>query len=198
MDGVRIPTLPQILDLLRTAGEPRRWIYVEIKTDPQDPEASPDAEAITRATLADLDAAGWADRSKIIAFDWRVLSLTRSSRPQIATAHLTVPRAVAHSVRRQPNGDSPWVDGFDPSRFNGSELAALRAHGGIEWSPHVADVTPERLAEARDLGLRVGPWGVSTAQEIGQMLAADVYSVTVSGPDWGPAPAFQGDVPQAG
>lgn len=194
MDGVRIPTLPQILDLLRAAGEPRRWIYVEIKTDPQDPEASPEVEAITRATLDDLAAADWIDRSKIIAFDWRVLRLARALRPSIATAHLTIPAAMADSVRRLPDGTSPWVDGCDPGRFGDSELAAIRAHGGTEWSPHITDITGERLAEARELGLSVGPWGVSSAQEIRRMLAADVYSVTVSGPDWGP----DHDMPQAG
>lgn len=197
MDGVRVPTLPEILDLLRAAGEPRRLIYVEIKTDPQDPEASPDAEAITRASLRDLEAAGWTDRSKIIAFDWRVLRLAQALRPGIATAHLTIPTAMAGSVRPLPNGDSPWADGCDPRRFGGSDLAALKAHGGSEWSPHIADVTPERLAEARGLGLRVGPWGVSTAEEIRRLILEEVYSVTVSGPDWGPAPA-EGPVPQAG
>ncbi|HEY2049381.1 MAG TPA: glycerophosphodiester phosphodiesterase family protein [Caulobacteraceae bacterium] len=197
MDGARVPTLPQILELLRDAGEPRRWIYVEIKTDPQDPEASPDFEAITRATLGDLEAAGWTDRSKIIAFDWRVLRLTKALRPGIATAHLTVPAAMAGSVRPLPNGDSPWVDDFDPRRFGGSELAALKAHGGSEWSPHLSDVTPERLAEARELGLHVGPWGVSSAEEIRRMISEEVYSVTVSGPDWGPGPAV-GDAAQGG
>ena len=197
MDGVRIPTLPQILDLLSASGEPRRWIYVEIKTDPSDPEASPDAEAVTRATLADLDAAGWTDRSKIIAFDWRVLRLAQALHPGIATAHLTIPTSMAESVRRLPNGDSPWADGCDPRRFAGSDLAAVKAHGGAEWSPHIADVTPERLAEARELDLRVGPWGVSTAEEIHRMLGEEVYSVTVSGPDWGPRGA-QHPLPQAG
>lgn len=197
MEGVRVPTLPQILDLLRASGEPRRWIYVEIKTDPQDPEASPDVEAITRASLADLEAAGWTDRSKIIAFDWRVLRLAQALRPEIATAHLTVPAAMAESVRRLPNGDSPWADGCDARRFGGSDLAALKAHGGSEWSPHIADVTPDRLAEARELDLHVGPWGVSTAEEIGRLIGEGVYSVTVSGPDWGPAPAT-GDGAQAG
>jgi glycerophosphoryl diester phosphodiesterase len=197
MNGVRIPTLPQILDLLRSAGEQRPLIYVEIKTDPQDPEEAPDPEAITRATVRDLEAAGWTDHSKIIAFDWQVLRLAQTLNPRIATAHLTIPTAMADTVRRLPNGDSPWADGCDPRRFGNSDLAALKAHGGLEWSPHIADVTPERLAEARELDLRVGPWGVSTVQEIRRLIADGVYSVTVSGPDWGPD-ATGAERPQAG
>jgi glycerophosphoryl diester phosphodiesterase len=193
MDGVRIPTLPELLDLLKSAPGRPRLIYVEIKTDPQDPEASPDPTLITEAVLDDLEAAGWIDHAKIIAFDWAVLRLATFRAPRIATAHLTVPAAMAGQVRPLPNGESPWVDGYDPERFGGSELRAIKAHGGVEWSPHLADVTPERLAEARDLDLLVGPWGVSSAADIRRMADAGVWSVTVSGPDWAPAEA-----PQAG
>jgi glycerophosphoryl diester phosphodiesterase len=49
-------------------------------------------------------------------------------------------------------------------------------------------VTPERVAEARDLGLAVGVWGVSTAQDIAAMTALGVDALTVSGPAWAAEP----------
>jgi len=49
----------------------------------------------------------------------------------LATAHLTVPVQLADSVKRSPNGDSPWADGCDPRRFRDSDLAAIKAHGGM-------------------------------------------------------------------
>ena len=184
-DGVRIPTLPRLLEALRAAGEPRRWLYIEIKTDPQDPEASPDPAAVTEAAIAAVEAAGWVAASKIIAFDWRVLRLSRERNPAIATAHLTIPASLASGVKPLPNGDSPWTDGCDPRHHGGSELAAIKAHGGMEWSPYFTDVTAERMAEARALGLRVGPWGLSAAEDIERMLDLGVWSATVSGPAWG-------------
>ena len=36
MDGVVMPTLPELLAALAAAPGPRRWIFVEIKTDPAD------------------------------------------------------------------------------------------------------------------------------------------------------------------
>lgn len=185
LDGVRIPTLPEILAVLAEAEGPRRWLYVEIKTDPQDPEVSPDVESITAATLAAVDAAGWRDRTKIIAFDWRVLRLARAAAPDIATAHLSIPPALASRVKPLANGDSPWADGCDPVRHGGSNLAAIAAHGGMEWSPHFTDIDAARMAEAKALGLKVGPWGLSGAGDIDRMLDLAVYSVTVSGPAWG-------------
>ncbi len=185
MDGVRIPTLPAILNLLRAAEGPPRRLYIEIKTDPQDPDLSPDPAALTEAVVAAVEAADWIAHSKVIAFDWRVLRLVTARRPDLATAHLTIPAALAGDVRRLPNGDSPWADGCDPRHFQGSDLAAIKAHGGQEWSPYFTDVTAERMAEASGLGLRVGPWGLSKAEDIDRMLELGVYSATVSGPAWG-------------
>jgi glycerophosphoryl diester phosphodiesterase len=189
MDGVRIPTLLELFEALAAAEGPRRWLYVEIKTDPRDPEASPDPDVVTRAVLADIAAAGWADRTKIIAFDWKVLRLSRTIAPEIATAHLTIPAALAVSVKPLADEDSPWTDGCDPRRHGGSDIAAIAAHGGMEWSPYFTDVTADRVAEAAALGLKVGPWGLSAADGIARMVELGVFSATVSGPAWGPARA---------
>lgn len=183
-DGARIPTLPSLLDALRAAEGPRRLIYVEIKTDPTDPEAAPPPEAVTNAVIDDLEAAGYVAHAKIIAFDWQVLRLARARRPGIATAHLTIPAAYARSVDRTAGRDSPWSDGADPHRHGGSALAAIRIHGGMEWSPYFTDVTEETVREAAELGLKVGPWGLSKADDIRRMAALGVFSATVSGPAW--------------
>ena len=179
---VEIPTLPELLDALRTTDGPRRWIYIEIKTDPTRPEISPDPEAIVRAVIKDVTAADWIDHTKIIAFDWRVLRLTREIEPRLATAHLTIPAALAVTVKPGLDGISPWTDGHDAAAHDASELAAIRAHGGEEWSPYFTDVTAERVVEAAELGLRVGPWGLSAADDIQRMIDLGVFSATVSGP----------------
>jgi glycerophosphoryl diester phosphodiesterase len=188
LDGVAMPTLPQLLAALADAPGPRRWIFVEIKTDPAGYRESADPVALLDAVLRDLDAADWAAHAKIIAFDWSVLRDLAARRPEIATAHLTVPDAMKPKVVLLPNGDSPWTDGCDPRRFAGSELRAIQAHGGREWSPHISDVTPQGVEEARALGLAVGVWGVATAAEIAAMTALGVDALTVSGPDWAAPP----------
>lgn len=184
LDGVVMPTLPELLAVLAEAPGQRRAIFVEIKTDPADYRESADPVALLDAVLRDLDAAAWSRHSKIIAFDWSVLRDLNAKRPEILTAHLTVPDSMKPKVQLLANGDSPWTDGFDPRLFDGSELRAIQAHGGREWSPHISDVTPERVAEAKDLGLAVGVWGVATAQDIAAMTALGVDALTVSGPAW--------------
>jgi glycerophosphoryl diester phosphodiesterase len=185
MDGARIPTLRELLDLLKTAPGPRRLLYVEIKTDPQDPTDAPAGNWVTQAVFDDLEAADYLDHAKIIAFDWQVLRLSKARQPGVRTAHLTIPQAMAAQVKRRPDGRSPWTDGCDPLDHGGSELAAIKAHGGMEWSPHLSDMTPARVAEAHSLDLKVGPWGVSSAEDIANARAMSAFSLTVSGPEWG-------------
>ncbi len=181
LDGARIPTLPDLLAALKAAEGPRRLIYVEIKTHPNHPDYAPDPATVTDAVLGALEAADYADHAKIIAFDWSVLRLATARTPGIATAHLTIPRRPGQAPADR---DSPWFDGSDPRHFGGSELEAIKAHGGMEWSPYYTDVTAERVAEANALGLKVGPWGLSKSADVQRMIGHGVFSATVSGPDW--------------
>ena len=177
MDGVRIPTLRALFEALKAADGPRRLFYIEIKTDPTDPDAAPDPVLVTNAVIEEVEAADYIAHSKIIAFDWQVLRLAKARNPDIATAHLT--------IRHAPSSEtSPWRDGCDSHLHGDSDLAAIKAHGGMEWSPYFTDVTPERVVEAATLDLRVGPWGLSSQEDIDRMIALGVFSATVSGPYW--------------
>jgi glycerophosphoryl diester phosphodiesterase len=183
MDGARVPTLPELLEVLNAAPGPRRLLYVEIKTDPREGrDDAPAPELVVDAVLRDLAAADYLAPAKIIAFDWQVLRLSRELAPAVRTAHLTITTPPTRDRGRPP---SPWTDGCDPRDHGGSDLAAIKAHGGVEWSPYFTDVTPERMVEARDLGLLVGPWGLSAGDDIRRMAELGVYSSTVSGADWG-------------
>ena len=179
-----IPTLAELFDALKSAGLPKRLIYIEIKTDPTRPDLAPEPSSIVDAVASEIQSAVWGGHAKIIAFDWSVLRLVKERIPGLATAHLTIPPALAATVKPLADGASPWTDGVDLRHHGGSGLAAIKAHGGEEWSPHVTDVTAERLAEAADLGLRVGPWGLSSADDIRRLVGLGVFSVTVSGPTW--------------
>ncbi len=185
VDDVRVPALRDLFEILNTAGEPKRLFYIEIKTDPQDPADSSSAEAITAAVIDEIEAADYAAHTKIIAFDWKVLRLARARLPTIATAHLTVPPQLQHQVKHLADGSSPWLDGFDPRDYGGSVFAAIKAHGGEEWSPYYSEVDATTIAAVHEAGLKVGPWGLSASADIERMVELGVFSATVSGPAWG-------------
>lgn len=188
IDGMRMATLAELLAALN--AQPRRAeLYVEVKTSPQAPDVASDAAALTDAVLADLDAAGYSDRARIIAFDWRVLRWLRESRPQLATSHLAIPEALQKDIARDERGDSPWADGCDPRHFEGDVLRAIQAHGGRCWSSHVSEITAESAAHAASLGLAVAAWGVDGAAQVAALRALGVESITLSDPADAFAPA---------
>ncbi|MEJ0064952.1 MAG: hypothetical protein WDM85_05585 [Caulobacteraceae bacterium] len=106
------------------------------------------------AVLRDLAAADYFEPAKIIAFDWQVLRLVREQAPELRTAHLTLPTPPVRDPDRPP---SPWNDGCDPRQHGGSDLAAIKAHGGIE----LVALLYRRHAAAHGRGARARPAGRS-------------------------------------
>lgn len=185
-DGVRIPTLEAIFAALAGAAPRRPTVYVEIKTDPQRPDESSDPEALTRAVIAVVKAAGWGDQTRLIAFDWRVLRLCRALAPHLATGHLVIPRFLAPQVRRDAAGRSPWLDGCDPERFGGDLARGVAGHGGQELAVFFRDIDAALVRQAAVQGLSVAAWGLTAPADVAAMLDLGVRSVTAHGPFWGP------------
>jgi glycerophosphoryl diester phosphodiesterase len=185
-DGARIPTFRALLALLAGVAPHTPRLYVELKTDPQDGAVSPDPAALTARALEDLSDAGYEASATIIAFDWRVLRLARRAAPAIATQHLVIPAALAGRVRRDARGASPWTDGCDPSRFDGSAGRAVQAHGGAAVSYYYADLTAALVEDAAAHGLAIAVWGVEARADVERMKALGAAAITVEGPDFGP------------
>lgn len=178
-DGVRIATLPELIDALKTAGRPVE-LYVEIKTSPQALRESSDPVALADAVVADLERADYLALARVIAFDWAVLRRLRAQRPALDLSHLAIPRALQKDVQRDAQGDSPWADGCDPRRFGGDVLRAIQAHGGSCWSSHVSEIDAAAVAQARALGLAVAAWGVDGREQVEAMRALGVESITLA------------------
>ena len=59
----------------------------------------------------------------------------------------------------------------------------VKAAGGKIWSPYFGDVTPEKIAEAHALGLKVSVWTVNEPKDIQRMLDWKVDSIISDYPD---------------
>ncbi len=193
IDGVRIPTLKDIIGTLKAGTDRSREIYVEIKTNPQDAKESSDPVALAEAVLSTVIGENYLGLTTIIAFDWSVLRWVSERNRRIRTAHISIPHDLAGNIIVNARGDSPWADGCDLRHYGDSAPRAISAHGGRTWSVYYRDITHVDVQEARDLGLSVAVWGVEGRPDIDTMIAVGVDSITVSGPDWGP-PRAHGDV----
>jgi glycerophosphoryl diester phosphodiesterase len=80
-------------------------------------------------------------------------------------------------------GTSPWAGGFDAANHGGSIRKAIRAAGGDGWFGFVRDITPERVAEARALGLKVGAWTVDDLNDMRRLADLGLDALCTDRPD---------------
>ena len=80
-------------------------------------------------------------------------------------------------------GPSPWLAGFAPEAHGGSVARAVHAAGGRYWAPNQTYLTPERLAEAKSLGLEVIPYTVNDPAMIDRLLDMGVDGLITDYPD---------------
>ena len=62
-------------------------------------------------------------------------------------------------------------------------MRAVKTSGCSVWSPFWRNVTAERLAEAKSLGLRVIPWTVNEPADMARLVDAGVDGLITDYPD---------------
>ena len=147
--------IPRLEQVFHRYGSALRYI-VEVKSGPGMQLATM-ARRISRLA----NAYGVASRCMIASFDAEFLKRMREADPEIATSFL-FDHPVALPAPGQPVPLFPPVDGIGPRRDA---------------------VTPVLLSQAATAGLSVHPWTVDDADEIRNLLAAGVASITTNAPD---------------
>lgn len=176
-DGERLPTLADVMALLRQPGAEALHANIEIKLSPQRPDDTPPPEAIVRAVLQAVRDAGVQRRVTVQGFDWRALRLVQQQAPEIPTAYLSAQRPNFDTIT-----DGSWTAGFD-LKTHGSLPKMVKAAGGAIWSPNFNDLTPALLAEAHQLGLKVLPWTVNKPEDMARLIDWGVDGLITDYPD---------------
>jgi glycerophosphoryl diester phosphodiesterase len=179
--GTPIPTLKEVIDLVRRSGNRHARLNIETKIDPDHPDESPGPEKFVVLLLGVLDAETFADRVMIQSFDWRTLQIVQKSAPKIPTVYLTLQRGTAPTVSLEKATN--WTAGFNPADRGGSLPRTIHDAGGAIWSPYFGDVTPALVAEAHDLRLRVVVWTVNKPEDMAHMIDMDVDGIISDRPD---------------
>jgi glycerophosphoryl diester phosphodiesterase len=163
LPGAEVPTLAEVCELV--AGHDVR-LAVEIKTDPSWPEV----ETITATAVKVLDSYGLTERSRLLAFDWRVLGVARELLPGGDRVALVEPVTL----------DASWMAGHDPA---GGLVAAAAAAGATMISPKLVMVTPELIAAAHERGVAVVVWTVNDPVEMARYIAFGADAIVTDYPD---------------
>jgi glycerophosphoryl diester phosphodiesterase len=181
-DGERIPTLREVLALLKKRGDSGTRIWIEVKTSPENPELGFPPETVVEATVEVLEQLESLSRALILSFDRRALAHVRKIAPEVPAVYLT----------RTPN--SPWGirtgkpapparAGMGAGDGPGAVLTAILEAGGRNWGPHWKSIAPQIVEEAHRQGIRVFPWTADTRAVMLRLMKMKVDGITSNRPD---------------
>ena len=179
--GTRIPTLKELIDLVRRSGDRHVRLNIETKIDPNHPDESPPPERFVTLLLDLLRSEKFQDRVMVQSFDWRTLQLVQKLAPEIPTVYLTVQSGRDPTVFADKA--SEWTAGFNPAEHGGSIPRTIKAAGGAVWSPYVRDLTPALMAESHALGLKVVVWTANQPEDIAHLIDMGADGVISDRPD---------------
>jgi glycerophosphoryl diester phosphodiesterase len=183
VDGERIPTFKEVIDLFKRSCRSSTRLLAEIKTSPEEPNLTPPPATVADQVVKMLQDTGIAERTWVLSFDWRALVHIQKIAPELPTVYLTIAGPGLNNLKPNQPGASPWLAGFDIDDFNGSAPRAVKAAGGRIWSPYFKNLTPETLAEARSLGLLVSVWTPDSPDDLKKMIEMKVDAITTNRPD---------------
>ena len=177
----KIPTLKELIALVRRSGNGAVRLNIETKIDPNHPDQSPSPERFVSLLLELLRAEKFEDRVMVQSFDWRTLQLVQKLAPQIPTVYLTLQTGRDPTVFT--DRASEWTAGFNPAEHGKSIPRTIRAAGGAIWSPYSRDVTPALIAGSHALGLKVVVWTVNQPAEMTSLIEMGVDGIISDRPD---------------
>jgi glycerophosphoryl diester phosphodiesterase len=182
-DGERIPTLEEVITLLKTSCAPATQLWIEIKTSPEHPDLTPPPEVVAEAVLQSVRTHKISKQVLILSFDWRALVHVQKIAPQIPTVYLSLVGRSLNNIKPGQPGTSPWTAGIDIDDYNGSIPRAVNASGGRYWAQYYKHLTRDDLKTARELGIRVLVWTVDSKSEMLRLIEMGVDGIITNRPD---------------
>jgi len=200
VDGEHIPTLEEVIEIAKAAANPFR-LFVELKTSFADPQSSADPKVLAEATLTPLSANDCLDRTVLVGFDWTGLLHAKTLEPRAECWFTTLPQSWFSADDPPPeddppsepvlqmlrywatSGTSPWAAGHDAVNYGGSVIRAVKAAGADGWFPFYRDATPDAVAGARRLGLKVGAWTVDDPANMRRLIDLGLDAICTDRPD---------------
>ncbi len=165
--GARIPTLGEVLTLVRGSGRDDVRLNIETKISPVVEDTAP-YQVFTRTLVREIQRAGFADRVTVQSFDWRTIRYARTLDRRIETVALIwqygpdecktlADECSLQAVHGNPTVKSPWTGGLNWWRYR--DVGALvRAAGADTVSANWQVHDPQQpVAASDDWYLRQNP-----------------------------------------
>ncbi|MCX6246225.1 MAG: glycerophosphodiester phosphodiesterase family protein [Bacteroidetes bacterium] len=162
MDGVRMPTLREVIRFVNGKTNKKVGFQIEFKTDPEHPDWTYTPAAFAAALYTILKEENIVPLCEIQSFDWRCLYEIQKLDSRIKTAYLTEwdnePGCPWSFFDPDPAIAGLWTGGVLVKDHGNSIPQMVKDLGGTCWEPEDVELTKATLKEAHDLGLKVVVW----------------------------------------
>ena len=162
MDGVKMPTLREVIRYVNKVTKGAVGFQIEFKTDPEHPDWTYTPAEFAQALYKILREEGITRNCEVQSFDWRCLYELQKCDSKIATAYLTEwdnePGTPYSFFDSNPAIAGLWTGGKLIKNYGNSMPQMIKALGGACWEPEDAELTKPALDEAHKLGLKVVVW----------------------------------------
>ncbi|HEX2762212.1 MAG TPA: glycerophosphodiester phosphodiesterase family protein, partial [Rhizomicrobium sp.] len=157
VDGEHIPTLAELVALVRPAAAFR--LLVELKCDLSPDSADP--VALADAALRVVEEADFLSRVVFVGFDWRALARVKQVQPAAEV----------------------WCTSNERIEGTAALFGLIRGMGGQGWFPHYSQLSDSAAALARSHGLKLAAWTVNDQSEMRRLQALSVEAICTDRPD---------------
>ena len=186
--GTHVPTLNEVFELAIAYGNKDVKFNIETKSyaDPVDP-LNPSPQYFIKKVMEVVKKYHMEDGVTIQSVEWRTLQEVRKVDTNITIVALTCEQASwgPDGLYRQVGkpGPSPWMGGLDIDDFNGDYIKAAKSIQADVVSPYWVEVTPELVAEAHKLGIKVVPWTVNSRRDMEKLITMGVDGIISDKPE---------------
>ncbi len=139
-------------------------------------------EPFARKLVEAVRAAGVAQRTTILSFDWRALQAVQKMAPEIGTVYLSIRQRNFDNIGAGRAEGSAWTAGIQHAD-HGSVPKMIKAAGGRIWSSFHGDLDAAQVKEAKSLGLTVLAWTVNDPARMAQVMDMGVDGIVTDRPD---------------
>ena len=178
MDGVRVPRLSELLNLVSQEKYDDACLMLELKSDPDLARDGEGHARIVTAVCAELRDAGMMGRTLLHSFDWALLAECRRQAPDMPLSFLPQLDENEHDIGE----DAALLVTPDFSNPDISVPDEVYKAGGSLWCPHFTELGADDLARARALGLTIAVWTVNEPDDIEAMIDLRVDAIVTDYP----------------
>lgn len=191
-EHAQIPTLRQLLQLIKDSGNKNVYLNIETKSYP-DPvlgdiyKNNADPVKFVKAFNALVKEFDMEDRVVLQSFDWQTLVIEHQLNPNISLSALWCEQPSwgrdSECLRAFEKEKSPWLGGLDIKDFKGNPVKAAHSIGADIISPYYPEVFQDMVTEAHSLGMKVVPWTVNDPKDMAMMVDMGVDGI-ISDKPW--------------